>query len=84
MCHEAESLSLMCKPSFSKWIFDCGSTYTMTFDPNDMLISGPTSRSHIQTANGECARVDRADPVDVSHSIHLKNYLLIRSLSHKL
>ena len=56
----------------------------MTFDPNDFLTHKSLSRSHIQTANGECVQVLSAGLIDISPSIHLKNCLLISSLSHKL
>ena len=56
----------------------------MTFDPRDLLTFVPTSRTHKQTANEEYVRVDSAGSVDISDSIHLQNYLLIPSLSHKL
>ena len=56
----------------------------MTYDPSDIISFKPTSRTHIQTANGECISVTKAGTVDISPSIHLKNCLLIPSLSHKL
>ena len=56
----------------------------MTFDPRDFLSTHPTNRTHIQTANGECVPVDQAGHVNISPSLHLKNCLLIPSLSHKL
>ena len=56
----------------------------MTIDPRDFLSTHPTHRTHIQTANGECISVDRAGPVNISLSVHLKNCLLILSLSHTL
>lgn len=64
--------------------FDYGATDTINFDSNDLLTHIPTSWSHIQTANGKCVWVHSAGLVDVSSSIHLKNYLLIPSLSYKL
>ena len=38
----------------------------------------------MQSANGECIGVTKADIVDISSSMHLKNCLLIPSPSHKL
>ena len=68
----------MCKPSLSQLdiLLWCHNYY-------GFLTSVPTSCSHIQTANGECVRVDSVGLV-VFLSIHLKNCLLILSLSHKL
>ena len=68
----------------SPWIFDCGATDTMTFDPQDFTHHKPIHRSHIKTANGECVQVQSAGSVHVSPSMHLKNCLLVPSLSHKL
>ena len=56
----------------------------MTFDSRDLLILGPASHTHIQTANGACVSVDHTRPVDISPSIHLQNCLLIPNLSYKL
>ena len=56
----------------------------MTFDPHDLVSIGDKTRTHIQTANGESVEVHQAGPVHVSSSLHLKNCLLIPSLSHKL
>ena len=56
----------------------------MTFDPMDLLSIMPTTRTHIQTANGEYVQVDKIGPIKISLSLHLKNCLLIPSLSHKL
>jgi Pol polyprotein len=75
---------LSCKSGQTPWIFDCGATDTMPFDPSDLLSIVPTSRTHIETANGECVSVDRAGSIDISPSLHLKNCLLVPSLSHKL
>ena len=56
----------------------------MTFDPQDFTHHKPIHRSHIKTANGECVQVQSAGSVHVSPSMHLKNCLLVPSLSHKL
>ena len=76
--------SLLSHNTNSQWIFDCGATDTMTFDPSDFLSTHPTNRTHIQTANGEYVPVAQPGPVNISPSLHLKNCLLIPSLSHKL
>ena len=59
-------------------------TDTVTNDPFDISSVVPTTRTHIQTANREYVSVDRAESVDISPSIHLNNWLLIPSLSHKM
>ena len=56
----------------------------MTYDPSDIISPTPTNQTHIQTANGECVGIIQVDTVDISPSIHLKNYRLIPNLSHKL
>ena len=56
----------------------------MTFDPSDFSSTHPTNHTHIQMANGECVPVAQAGAVNISPSLHLKNYLLIPSLSHNL
>ncbi|GJW03614.1 hypothetical protein Tco_1562470 [Tanacetum coccineum] len=35
------------------WIFDCGATYTMTYDLSDFATSTKPTKSYIHTANGE-------------------------------
>ena len=75
---------LLSHNTHSQWIFDCGASDTMTFDPNDLLYTHPTNRTHIQTANGACVPVAKAGAVNISSSLHLKNCLLILNLSHKL
>ncbi|XP_057529718.1 uncharacterized protein LOC130808253 [Amaranthus tricolor] len=63
---------LLCKPYYSsKWIFDCGATDTMTFDPNDLLSTNKKTRTYIQTANGECVSVDQSGPVTISPSLKI-------------
>ena len=74
----------MCQPSTLKWIFDCGATNTMTNDPADLIKITPTPRSKIQTANREYVDITKAGTVEISSSIHLRNCLLIPSLTHKL
>ena len=76
--------SLLSHKRNSQWIFDCGATDIMTFDPCYFLSFHPSNRTHIQTANGEFVPVDQAGPVNISPFLHLKNCLFIPSLSHKL
>ena len=82
---DTHKLGLLFKPCFSlQWIFDCGATDTMTFDPRDLLSTNPKTRTYIQTANGECVSVDQSRPVTISLSLKINNCLLIPNLSHKL
>ncbi|KAJ0828126.1 hypothetical protein HanRHA438_Chr17g0833631 [Helianthus annuus] len=41
----------------SSWIFDCGATDTMTYEPSDFVSTKKPNRTHIKTANGESASV---------------------------
>ena len=75
---------MLCKPISSQWIFDCGATDTMTFNPHNLLSTHPKTHTYIQTANGECVNVDQSGPVSISPSLKLNNCLLIPDLSHKL
>uniref|UniRef100_A0A803M5B1 Retrovirus-related Pol polyprotein from transposon TNT 1-94 n=1 Tax=Chenopodium quinoa TaxID=63459 RepID=A0A803M5B1_CHEQI len=79
-----EKIGLLCTKTPSPWIFDCGATDTITYDPSDISSPTHTNRTHIQTANGECVDVTQAGTVVISSSMHLKNCLLVPSLSHKL
>ena len=74
----------MSHTSHSKWIFDCGATDTMTFDPHDLSSIHSTPRTHVQTANGATIPVHQAGPADISLSISVNNCLLIPNFSHKL
>ena len=74
----------MSHTSHFQWIFDCGATDTMTFDPHDLSSIHSTPRTHVQIANGATIPVHQAGPADISSSLSVKNYLLIPSLSHKL
>ena len=56
----------------------------MNFDSHDLITHKPSTHSHIKTANGECVRVQSVGFINVSPSMHLKNCLLVSSLSHKL
>ena len=79
-----KSFGLMCQPTLSNWIFDCGAIDTMPYEPADLISTTPTPRSKIQTANGKYVKVTRAGTVDITPSMKLKSYLLIPSLTHKL
>ena len=46
-------VGLYCTKNLSQWIFDCGATDIMTYDPYDLLFTDPKNRTHIQTAHGE-------------------------------
>ena len=74
----------MSHSSHSKWIFDCGATDTMTFDPHDLSSIYFTPCTHVQTANSATIPVYQAGPADISSSLHVNNCLLIPSLSHKI
>uniref|UniRef100_A0A803L9R4 GAG-pre-integrase domain-containing protein n=1 Tax=Chenopodium quinoa TaxID=63459 RepID=A0A803L9R4_CHEQI len=56
--HTTYGLGLMCNKS--TWIFDCGATYTMSYDPSDFHSSKSTTRTKIQTANGEFIPITQA------------------------
>ncbi|XP_057526492.1 uncharacterized protein LOC130805723 [Amaranthus tricolor] len=58
---------------YSKWIFDCGATDTMTFDPHDLSSVHSTPRTHVQTANGTTISVHQAGPADISSSLRYSN-----------
>lgn len=79
-----KNIGLLSHKTHPKWIFDCGATNSMTFDPRDLLSIQIISRTHIQSSNGECIPVDQEGPIDISPSLCIKNCLLIPSLSHKL
>ena len=65
------------------WIFDCGATDTMTYDPSDLISQTHTPRHKIQTANGDFVNVTKAGSVVISLSLQLNNCLLISKLTHK-
>uniref|UniRef100_A0A3Q7F038 GAG-pre-integrase domain-containing protein n=1 Tax=Solanum lycopersicum TaxID=4081 RepID=A0A3Q7F038_SOLLC len=56
---EKQSVGLMCNKS--NWIFDCGATDTMSYDPSDFLSFTSTTRTKIQTANGEFIPITQAE-----------------------
>lgn len=66
------------------WIFDCGATDTMTYDPSDICVDSKPRRTHIQTANGEVMPVKGGGTIELSPILRLPNCLYIPSLSHKL
>lgn len=48
-----------------KWIFNCGSTYTVSFDANDFDSIENSKNSLFQTANGECVEVRGASTINI-------------------
>ena len=42
----------------------------MTFDPHDLSSVHPTSRTHVQTANGATIPVHQPGPADISSSLN--------------
>nr|BAK64102.1 gag-pol polyprotein [Eustoma grandiflorum] len=68
----------------SQWIFDCGATDTMTFDPTDLLTQSPPLKSHVETASGDTIPVQASGPITITPDITLQNCLLVPSLSTKL
>lgn len=66
------------------WIFDCGATYTMSFDASDFMEIFPTRKRYIKTASGNLAYVEGAGTIKLSSELCLPNCLYIPSLSHKL
>ena len=68
----------------NQWIFDCGATDTISFDPKDFLhISEPT-KTYVQTAGGDLARVEGAGTINISPTLRLSNCLFVPTFSHKL
>uniref|UniRef100_A0A803LPC8 Reverse transcriptase Ty1/copia-type domain-containing protein n=1 Tax=Chenopodium quinoa TaxID=63459 RepID=A0A803LPC8_CHEQI len=76
-------LGFVCN-KITPWIFDCEATDTMTSDPSDIKATQTSHRNQIQTANGEYIPVTKTGIIDVTSDIHLNNFLLIPSLTHKL
>ena len=66
------------------WIFDCGATDTMSYDPNDFVAYDKPMKNIIKTANGEGIKVEGAGIISFTENITLKNYLFVPDLSHKL
>lgn len=67
-----------------RWIFDCGATDTMTYDPTDFMTNTAPLKSHVQTANGEIVPVTGGGSVAITPDITLQHCLLVPSLSTKL
>ena len=68
----------------SRWIFDCGATDTMSYDPNDFLTHDKPMKNVIKTANGEGIKVSGAGTISLTENHTLKNCLFVPELSHKL
>ncbi|XP_022032681.1 uncharacterized protein LOC110933783 [Helianthus annuus] len=66
------------------WIFDCGATDTMTYDPSNFATSTKPTKSYIQTANIENMNVKYGGTIEISPMLKLSNCLYVPSLSHKL
>nr|GEV10199.1 putative Gag-polypeptide of LTR copia-type [Tanacetum cinerariifolium] len=77
----AQNLSMKRKLS---WIFDCGATYTMTYDLSDFATSTKPTKSYIDTANGEKMIVKTRGTIEISPTLKLSNCLYVHALSHKL
>ena len=56
----------------------------MTYEPSNLFPSTHTPYTQIQTTNGKFVDITCAGTIDISPSIHLNKYLLIRSLTYKL
>lgn len=67
-----------------KWIFDCGTTDTITYDISDISNMHRAPKSHIQIASGEFTYVEGARTVRISSTLTLSNCLYVPSMSHKL
>ncbi|KAH6817843.1 hypothetical protein C2S51_001446 [Perilla frutescens var. frutescens] len=67
----------------NKWIFDCGATDTMTYDPTDLDNIMPTTKQRIHTANGGVSFVNGAGEAKISSNIKLQ-CLFVPSLACKL
>ena len=68
------------EPKENQWIFDCGATDTISFDPKDFLqISAPT-KTYVQTAGGDLARVEGAGTIYISPTLRLSNCLFCPNL----
>ena len=66
------------------WLFDCGATDTMSYDPNDFLTHNKPMKDIIKTANGEGIKVSRVRTISFTKNFTLKNCLFVPDLSHKL
>ena len=55
----------------------------MTYDPNNLISFDMAKKPLIQTANGECLRVEGAGKINVLPNIQLNNCLFVPNLSHK-
>ncbi|KAH6760951.1 hypothetical protein C2S51_017900 [Perilla frutescens var. frutescens] len=75
--------STSCTTKDSQWIFDCGATDTMTYDPADITNIVPTTKQKIHTANGGFSLVHGAGEAKISPNIKLP-CLYVPSLACKL
>lgn len=66
------------------WIFDCGATDTMTYDPTDFTTFTLPQKESIETANGQIVHVSGGGTIPITPQITLSNCLYVPSLSNKL
>ena len=64
------------------WIFDCGATDTMSYDPIDFLTRYKPIKNIIKTANGEGIKVKGVGAISFTNNLTLK--IIVLELSHKL
>jgi len=67
-----------------QWIFDCGTTNTMTHDPHDFDSLSTPVKTHIETANGKLVTVQGDGSIVFLEKLKLKNCLYVPALSSKL
>ena len=56
----------------------------MTYDRSDFETFHESRRTHVETANGEISRVERAGTVQISPTLKVSNCLYVPSLTQKL
>ena len=67
-----------------QWIFDCGTTDTMTHDPHDFNNLPTPVKTHIETASGELVEVQEEGSIIFSKKLKLEDCFYIPALSSKL
>ena len=68
----------------TNWIFDCGTTNTMSFDASDFSDVTTTRKKYVQTANGHRIPMQGAGTIQISPTLQIKNCLYVPTLAHKL
>jgi len=71
-------------PNSSGWILDSGATDHMTYDPSDIKTHSLTTKTYIQTTDGNLVTIQSSGLAHATPKMPLKNCLLIPKLSHKL